>query len=402
MRTFTLGVALTLASSSSLPAQQQPAAPPPDVVSSSAGSLRVERLATLESPWGIALLPDGRILVTEKAGRLRIWSNGQLSAPVTGVPAVVSRPTQFEQGGLMDVAVDPDFASNGFVYLSFTEASATQPADEGETGDMRFGDFVDLTDNILRGGAVARGRLVGNALQDVRVIWRQVPKTVGRGHFGHRMVFGPDGKLYIMSGDRMRFDPAQQLGSSLGKVIRVNGDGSIPADNPFASRPGARGDIYSYGHRNMLAATFDANGRLWVIEMGPLGGDELNLIQPGKNYGWPQVSNGDNYAGPSIPDHPTKKEFQEPVRTWTPVVSASGALLYTGAMFPAWRNSLVAGGLSSMSIIRLVLDGERVSHEERIWMGRRIRDVLQMPDGALVAIVDDKQKGDLIRLTPSR
>jgi glucose/arabinose dehydrogenase len=394
-------VVLTVVSSLAS-AQQQPAAPPPDVVSSSAGSLRVERLATLESPWGIALLPDGRVLVTEKAGRLRIFSNGQLSAPVTGVPAVVSRPTQFEQGGLLDVAVDPAFASNGYIYLSYSEAAAQPSTDATETGELRFGEFVDMTDNIIRGGAVARARLVGNALQDVQVIWRQVPKTVGRGHFGNRMVFGPDGKLYITSGDRMRFDPAQQLSSSLGKVLRINSDGSIPADNPFASRQGARGDIYSYGHRNMLAATFDANGRLWVIEMGPLGGDELNLIQPGRNYGWPQVSNGDNYAGPSIPDHPTKKEYQEPVRTWTPVVSASGALLYTGAMYPAWRNSLIAGGLSSMSIIRLVIDGERVAHEERIWMGRRIRDVLQMPDGSIVAIVDDKTKGDLLRLAPTR
>jgi glucose/arabinose dehydrogenase len=394
-------VALTLVSSLAS-AQQQPAPPPPDVVSSSAGNLRVERLATLESPWGIALLPDGRVLVTEKAGRLRIFGNGQLSAPVTGVPAVVSRPTQFEQGGLLDVAVDPAFASNGYIYISYSEAAPQPSTDATETGELRFGDFVDMTDNIIRGGAVARARLVGNALQDVQVIWRQVPKTVGRGHFGNRLVFGPDGKLYITSGDRMRFDPAQQLSSSLGKVLRINSDGSIPADNPFASRQNARGDIYSYGHRNMLAATFDATGRLWVIEMGPLGGDELNLIQPGKNYGWPQVSNGDNYAGPSIPDHPTKQEYQEPVRTWTPVVSASGALLYTGAMYPAWRNSIIAGGLSSMSIIRLVIEGERVAHEERIWMGRRIRDVLQMPDGALLVIVDDKQKGDLLRLAPAR
>ena len=397
-------VALTLASSLAFPAlalaQQQPAAPPPDVVSSSAGNLRVERLATLESPWGLALLPDGRVLVTEKAGRLRIWSNGQMSAPVSGVPAVVSRPTPFEQGGLLDVAVDPAFATNGYVYISYSEAAANQSPDATETGELRFGDFVDMTDNVIRGGAVARARLVGNALQGVQVIWRQVPKTVGRGHFGNRLVFGPDGKLYITSGERMRFDPAQQLTSNLGKVVRINSDGSIPSDNPFVSRENARGDIYSYGHRNMLAAAFDATGRLWVIEMGPLGGDELNLIQPGKNYGWPQVSNGDNYAGPSSPDHPTKPEYQQPVRSWTPVVSASGALLYTGAMYPAWRNSIITGGLSSMSILRLVIDGERVAQEERIWMGRRIRDVLQMPDGALLAIVDDKTKGDLLRLTP--
>jgi hypothetical protein len=187
------------------------------------------------------------------------------------------------------------------VYLSYTEAAAQQPGDLGETGDARFGDFIDFTDNVLRGGAVARGRLVGSQLQGVQVIWRQVPKTVGRGHFGHRLLFGPDGKLYITSGDRMRFDPAQRLASNLGKVVRINPDGSIPVDNPFNGRENARGDVYSLGHRNILAATFDQGGRLWVFEMGPQGGDEINLVQPGRNYGWPLVSNGDNYAGASIP-----------------------------------------------------------------------------------------------------
>lgn len=378
---------------------QAPATPPPDVVSSSSGSIRIERLATLEFPWGMAQLPDGRLLITEKPGRLRIWDKGQLSEPVQGVPRVVYRGTQFEQGGLLDVEADPNFASNRFVYLSYVEADAQSPK-SAETGELRFGAFVDFTDSIVRGGVVARGRLEGNSLRDVQVIWRQVPKTGGRGHFALRMVFAPDGKLFVTSGERMRFDPAGSLQSNLGKVVRLNSDGSIPPDNPFVGRDTARGDIWSYGHRNMLAAAIDPTGRLWVLEMGPLGGDELNLIQRGRNYGWPFVSNGDNYSGPSIPDHPTRPEFTPPVRTWTPVISPSGALFYSGAMFPAWRGSALVGGLSSQSLIRLQLDGERVGVEERLFMGRRIRDVVQAPDGAILVIVDDKS-GDLLRLTPS-
>lgn len=367
-------------------------------VSSSVGTLRIERLATLEQPWGLAQLPDGRVLITEKPGRLRIWSNGALSEAVPGTPQVVYRNTQGEQGGLMDVAVDPDFARNGYIYLSFSEAAEQQSPDLAETPDIRFGDFIDLTDNILRGGAVARAKLTGNRLGELQVIWRQVPKTIGRGHFGHRLLFGPDAKLYITSGDRMRFDPAQSALSNLGKVVRISGDGSIPVDNPLNARPNSRGDIFSLGHRNMLASVFDGGGRLWVFEMGPLGGDEMNLVQAGKNYGWPLVSNGDNYAGAMIPDHPMKPEFQAPVRTWTPVISPSGALHYTGAMFPAWRGSIILGGLSSQSLIRLAMDGERVGMEERIFMGRRMRDVIQLSDGSLLAIVDDR-RGDLLRVS---
>ena len=375
-------------------------AAPPDVVSPSAGSLRVERLATLEFPWGMALLPDGRVLITEKPGRLRIWANGQLSEPVQGVPKVVYRDKPGEQGGLLDVEVDPDFARNQLVYLSYVEAAEQQSPDDAETGDVRFSNFLDLTDNILRGGAVARGRLEGNQLRDVQVIWRQVPKTVGRGHFGNRLVFATDGKLFITSGERQRFDPAQNPASNLGKVVRVNADGTVPNDNPFAGKQGALADVWSYGHRNILAAAFDSSGRLWAFEMGPLGGDELNLIQKGKNYGWPLVSNGDNYNNSMIPDHPSNKEFQAPVRTWTPVISPSGATLYTGSLLTGWRGSLLVGGLSSQALIRLGLDGGRVAVEERVDMKRRIRDVLQTPDGALLVIVDAKS-GDLLRLTPA-
>ena len=381
-----------------LPAQQPPA--PPMNVSSSAGQLTIERLASLEFPWAIELLPDGRVLVTEKPGRLRVWANGQLSAPLAGVPPVVHRGDN-DQGGLLDVVADPGFARNGIIYISYVEAMSPQPAGARETGDVRFGNYLDTTDNIVRGGVVARARLDGTTLRDVQVIWRQVPKTVGRGHFGNRMLFGPDGRLYIMSGERMRFDPAASLRSNLGKVLRINPDGSIPADNPFANTDTALGDIWTYGHRNILAAAFDSAGRLFAFEMGPLGGDEMNLIQRGRDYGWPSVSNGDNYFGPSIPDHPTRPAARAPLRSWTPVISPSGATFYRGSLFPWWRGSALIGGLSSQSLIRLQLSGERVPMEERIFLRRRIRDVLEMPDGSLLAIVDAKN-GELIRLRPTR
>src|SRR5687767_11110401 len=390
-----MSLALAAAAAAQTPA---PAPTPPDVVTSSAGSIRIERLASLEYPWGIAVLPDGRILITEKPGRLRIWDKGQLSGPVQGVPAVVYRGNS-DQGGLLDVKADPSFATNRLIYLSYVEADPNG-LKVPETGELRFSTFVDMTDSIVRGGVVARGRLEGNTLRDVQVIWRQEPKMGGRGHFGHRLVFGPDGKLYIMSGDRMRFDPAANLRSNVGKVVRINADGSLPADNPFAGRDTARGDIFSYGHRNILAAAFDPAGRLWAFEMGPLGGDELNLVQSGRNYGWPWVSNGDNYGGSIIPDHPTRREFTAPVRTWTPVIAPSGALFYSGAAFPAWRGSALVGGLASQSLIRLQFDGDRVGVEERVYMGRRIRDLAQAADGTLYAIVDLKA-GELVRLTPA-
>ena len=379
---------------------QTPASPPPNVVSSSAGDLRVERLATLEFPWGLALLPDGRLLITEKPGRLRIWANGQLSGPVQGVPQVVYRNAPGEQGGLLDVEIDPDFARNQFVYLSYVEAAAQQAPDLGETPEMRFGDFLDLTDNIIRGGVVARGKLVGNQLTDVQVIWRQIPKMLGRGHFGNRIIFAPDGKLFITSGERMRFEPAQNLGQNLGKIVRINPDGSNAADNPFVGKDKHLGDIWSYGHRNILAAAIDPSGQLWAFEMGPLGGDEVNLIEKGKNYGWPVVSNGDNYNNSFIPDHPFKKEFQAPVRTWTPVVSPSGAIFYKGTLFQGWSGSALVGGLSSQALVRLTFNGRSIATEERIDMRRRIRDLLQASDGTLLLIVDDKS-GDLLRLSPA-
>jgi glucose/arabinose dehydrogenase len=373
---------------------------PGDVTSSATNSVRIERLAAaLEFPWGIAFLPDGRLLITEKPGRLRVFANGKLSGPIDNVPQVAYRPSPSEQGGLLDVAIDPEFEQNQRIYLSYSE-EAPQKSSQAHTDDPRFGGFLDLSDTRLMGGAVTRARLDGNRLADAQVIWRQEPKTIGRGHFGHRLVFARDGTLFITSGDRMRFDPAQSLTANLGKVVRVNRDGTIPKDNPFVGKRDARGDIWSLGHRNMLAAALEpATGQLWVAEMGPLGGDELNLIERGANYGWPIVSDGDNYDKSPIPDHNTRSELKAPVRTWTPVISPSGALFYDGSLFP-WRGHFIMGGLSSKALIRLTLDGGKVTAEERIDMQRRIRDVVQARDGALLVITDDKN-GELLRLTPA-
>jgi aldose sugar dehydrogenase len=371
----------------------------PFATSGSTANVHTEQLAAgLEFPWGMAWLPDGRLLITEKPGRLRVFADGKLSPPIENTPATAYRPKQGEQGGLLDVAVDPNFGQNHRIYLSYSEM-AQQPSTQKESGDPRFAGFLDLADTRVMGGAVMSATLDGNRLTDPNVIWRQEPKTVARGHFGHRLVFGRDSTLFITSGERMRFDPAQSQASNLGKVVRVNRDGTIPKDNPFSGKEGARADVWSLGHRNMLAAALHpSTGQLWVAEMGPLGGDELNAIERGANYGWPVVSNGDNYDKSPIPDHPTRPEFKAPLRTWTPVISPSGALFYDGTLFP-WRGSLVLGGLSLKGLVRLTLDGTKVTAEERIDLQRRVRDVVQARDGALLVITDDKN-GELLRLTP--
>ena len=393
--------ALAAASPALLLAQAKPAAPPPASVTSSAGPIRVEKLASLEFPWAVAALPDDRLLITEKPGRLRIFANGTLSEPITGVPHTSYRERKHEQGGLLDVAVDPDFAHNHRIYLSFSEPAAQQSPDQKDTDDPRFGGGLDLSDNMLVGGAVASATLEGTALTNLEVIWRQTPKEIGRGHFGNVVLVAKDGTLYITSGERMRFDPAQDTNANLGKLVHINADGSAAKGNPYAGNKGGRDDTWTIGHRNLLAIAQRSNGDIWVVEMGPLGGDELNLIKRGANYGWPIVSDGDNYDKSPIPDHKTRPEFEAPVRTWTPVIAPSGAVFYDGGMFP-WRGDLLVGGLASQAIIRVTLDGNKFKSEERLNMGRRIRDVMQASDGAIIAITDAKD-GELLRLTaPAR
>lgn len=335
----------------------------------------------------MAFLPDGRLLITEKPGRLRIYSGGKLSEPIAGVPAV----TYGGQGGLLDVEIDPRFAENSLVYLAFVEP-APQPA------DAQSGDSKDA--GVATAGAVGRGRLDGGDLRDFTVIWRQRPTSTVPGHFGGRLVFAADGKLFITSGERMQFNPAQMLDTNLGKFVRINPDGSIPSDNQALTKIDGLPEIWTRGHRNPLGAAINPwSKELWSNEMGPKGGDELNVIDAGRNYGWPLVSDGDNYNDSPIPDHKTQPSLAAPVRSWNPSISPSGLCFYTGDLFKAWQGNVLMGGLSSNALIRLTIEGRKVTGEERIATARRIRDVIQAADGA-VLLLTDGEKGELLRLTP--
>lgn len=343
----------------------------------------VRAVADFDEPWAMAFLPDGGLLVTEKAGALKLVDVATgASGDVSGVPAV----DHGGQGGLGDVVLHPRFADNGLVYLSYAEAG----------------------DGGTRGAAVARARLAldgrgGGALSGLQVVWRQVPKVSGRGHYGHRIAFGPDGKLWISSGDRQKFDPAQDMASNLGKILRLEDDGSVPADNPFVGGDAVTAQVWSLGHRNPLGLAFDAEGRLWNHEMGPKGGDELNLVERGANYGYPLVSNGDHYDGRVIPDHDTRPDLRAPTAWWTPVISPAGFVIYSGTAFPAWRGDGFIGGLSSKSLVRIAFDGTSAREAERFDMGARIREVEQGPDGSLWLLEDgkDDSQGRLLQLTPA-
>jgi glucose/arabinose dehydrogenase len=331
-------------------------------------------------PWAMTFLPDGRLLVTEKKGALKLLdvASGKIG-DVGGVPRVAYGG----QGGFGDVVLHPGFEKNRIVYVSFAEP--------GQGGS---------------GGAVARGTLAldangGGKLEGLSVIWRQVPKVEGQGHFGHRLAFGPDGKLWITSSERQKFTPAQDMKSNLGKVVRLNDDGSVPADNPFAAEGGVTAQIWSLGHRNLLGIAFDAQGRLFAHEMGPRGGDELNRIEKSANYGYPVVSNGDHYNGRDIPDHPTRPEFKAPLVTWNPVISPAGFVIYSGNLFPEWKGNGFIGGLSSQSLVRVEFGDGTAREAQRFDMGRRIREVEQGPDGAIWLLEDGVAPGGrLLKLTP--
>lgn len=337
----------------------------------------------LERPWAVEPLPGGELLVTEKPGRLRIVSaSGKAGEPIAGLPQVDAGG----QGGLLDVALSPSFDADRTIFWSYAE-----PRKDGN------------------GTAVARGVLSGDRqrLEQVRIIFRALPTYDGRLHYGSRLAFGPDGMLYVTTGERsdtpMR-KYAQQLDSHLGKVLRIGPDGAAPADNPFAGKADALPEVWSLGHRNIQAAAFDAEGRLWVVEHGPRGGDEVNLIAKGRNYGWPLVSYGEEYSGRAIANAVTARPgYEQPVYYWDPVIAPSGAQFYSGQAFPAWRGSLFIGGLQSKSLVRLTLEKGRVTGEEHLLKdrGQRVRDVREGPDGALY-VVTDERNGELWKIAPRR
>jgi glucose/arabinose dehydrogenase len=342
--------------------------------------IRVEEIGRFSEPWAMTFLPGGDLLVTEKRGALKLRRADGRILDVSGVPTV----SYGGQGGFGDVVLHPGFASNHLVYLSWIEA--------GENG--------------TRGAVVGRARFnsseAGASLSDLEVIWRQQPKMDGGGHFSHRIAFGPDGKLYISSGERQHFDPAQDMTGNLGKVVRLNDDGSLPADNPFAAQGGVAAQVWTLGHRNLLGLAFDGSGRLWEVEMGPMGGDELNLVQRGRNYGYPRVSNGSHYDGRDIPDHSPGDGFEAPRVWWNPSISPSSLIIYSGAMFPQWRGDAFIGALSGQALIRVDLDGTNAARADQWPMNARIREVEQAPDGAIWLLQDGDSGGRLLRLTPAR
>lgn len=327
----------------------------------------------LNHPWGMAFLPNGDLLITEREGQLRILrTDGSLSAPLSGVPEVFNRG----QGGLLDVSLHPDFASNNLIYLVFSEPG----------------------ENNTASTALGRGKLVNNSLQDFEVIFTQQPKVKGPNHFGGRVVIDGD-KLFLTMGERFKFEPAQDLSNHLGTIVRLNLDGTVPSDNPFVNDPQALSEIFSYGNRNIESAAIDpATGNFWVAEFGPKGGDELNLIKPGTNYGWPVVSWGNNYDGSKIPNPPTHPEFEDAEIHWTPVISPSGMQFYTGEMFPMWQGHMLIGGLSSQALIIVEVNGTEATEVDRIDMDARIRDVQQAPDGS-VYLLEDSSNGKVLRLS---
>ncbi len=336
----------------------------------------------LVHPWGLQFLPDGRTLVTERPGRLRIVAkSGQLSEPIAGLPEVAATG----QGGLLDVALAPDFATSARIAFSYTEP--------------RQGQFTGTSVATARLKATANG----GRLEDVRVIFQQMPAVSGGLHFGSRLAFAPDGTLFVTLGERNQKDGAQDLTQHLGKVVRINLDGSLPKDNPFHAQSSKRNEIWSYGHRNVQSAAINPEtGKLWTVEHGPRGGDEVNIPDKGRNYGWPVIGYGIDYSGAKLHEATHKAGMEQPVYYWRPSIAPSGAAFYTGTLFPAWRGNLLVGALAGQALHRLVLDGDKVVGEEILLKERRerIRDVRVAPDGAVWLLTDDSP-GQILRLAPS-
>ena len=360
------------------PSPVQAQAPRSPTPAPAKGVVDVQAIAKgLEHPWSLAFLPDKRMLVTERPGRLRlVGPDGRVSEPLTGVPQVYASG----QGGLLDVVLSPAFDKDRQVYLSFAES--------GEGG---------------AGTAVARGRLAERGLENTQVIWRQQPKVSGPNHWGSRIVFRPDGTLFVTLGERSNYsERAQDLSATLGKIVRINPDGSAPRDNPFANRAGARPEIWSYGHRNVQAAALHPEtGQLWTVEHGARGGDELNHPEAGKNYGWPVISYGVHYSYFKIGEGTAKQGMEQPVYYWDPVIAPSGMVFYTGNLFAGWKNNALIGSLTPGLLVRLVMKDGKVAQEER-YLGdlrERIRDVRQAPDGSLY-LLTDARNGQILRITP--
>ena len=379
LRPKLIGLVLIACLTAGLPSAVKAQAPRSPTPASIKVALDVQTITKgLEHPWGLAFLPDKRMLVTERPGRLRVVGpDGRLSEPLTGVPQVYASG----QGGLLDVALSPTFDKDRLVYLSFAES--------GEGG---------------AGTAVARGQLGDRGLEKTQVIWRQQPKVSGSNHWGSRIVFRPDGTLFVTLGDRFNYSQqAQDLSTTIGKIVRINPDGSAPRDNPFVNRAGARPEIWSYGHRNVQAAALHPEtGQLWTVEHGARGGDELNHPEAGKNYGWPVISYGVHYSFLKIGEGTAKQGMEQPVYYWDPVIAPSGMIFYTADLFAEWKNNILIGSLTPGLLDRLIMKNGKVGTEQRYLgdLGERIRNVRQAPDGSIY-LLTDARNGQVLRITPA-